>query len=146
MNEKQYKNFMDKVQKDSGPSGCWVWTGGTNGNGYGQFGMNGKVVKAHKVSYEHFIGPIGDKLCLHKCNHRWCVNPEHLKLGTYSENSIDCSIAGKNRVLTNEQVVEIKKVLALGGRSMTYLARRFGVAVSSIQCIKEGRSYTRVTI
>jgi hypothetical protein len=71
-------------------SGCWLWTGAQNGNGYGVIGKGGRDrgnEYAHRVSYLHFKGPIPDGLQIdHLCRTRSCVNPDHLELVTCTEN------------------------------------------------------------
>lgn len=47
----------------------------------------GKIEKAHRVSYMAFVGEIPDgKLVLHSCDMRACINPDHLHIGTQSDN------------------------------------------------------------
>jgi hypothetical protein len=79
--------------------GCWEWTGmrikssraTRNGSGYGYLWLEGKMVRAHRLAYELFVGPIPDgALVLHSCDRPWCVNPEHLRVGTHSDNARDC--------------------------------------------------------
>lgn len=69
-------------------SGCWIWIGALNGDGYGSFnGPDGKSTDAHTASYEHFVGQIPDGLELdHLCRVRCCVNPHHLEPVTRREN------------------------------------------------------------
>lgn len=70
-------------------TGCWLWTGADNGAGYGTltFGHS-KRAYAHRVSYEHFVGPIPDGLQLdHKCRVPCCVNPDHLEPVSNAENT-----------------------------------------------------------
>jgi hypothetical protein len=68
-------------------SGCWVWLAALNKHGYGSFKYAGKDKKAHRVSYELFIGPIPYGLTLdHLCRVRCCVNPAHLEPTTIQEN------------------------------------------------------------
>lgn len=69
-------------------SGCWLWIGCTNPQGYGQIRIAKRVLRlAHCVSYELHIGPIGDGLELdHLCRVRCCVNPQHLEPVTHLEN------------------------------------------------------------
>lgn len=82
-------------------SGCWLWTGSTSPNGYGRIGENGADLRVHRVTYEHFIGPIPEGLTLdhvchntdatcpggRACAHRRCANPWHCEPVTAGENA-----------------------------------------------------------
>jgi len=75
--------FWERVEKT--PT-CWLWTGATS-QGYGHIRVNGKVHRAHRLSYEDAIGPVPDGLELdHLCHVTVCVNPAHLEAVTHSEN------------------------------------------------------------
>lgn len=78
--------FLTKVGPGSLPKwapflgSCWTWLPPDDGCGYGQFYLNGSVVRAHRYSYEAFVGPIPDGLDIdHLCRNPRCVNPEHLE-------------------------------------------------------------------
>ena len=81
--------FWPKVRKSEG---CWLWTGGTNGLGYGiLFRGNRKAhpyfFYAHRFSWELLHGPITEGMQLdHLCRNPSCVNPEHLEVVTPKEN------------------------------------------------------------
>lgn len=68
-------------------SGCWLWMGSINPNGYGHFSFKGKPVRAHIFAYEQKHGPVPDGFELdHKCRVRSCVNPDHVEPVTHQEN------------------------------------------------------------
>lgn len=74
--------FMQKTALDE-RSGCWLWTAYVGPKGYGEFGLNRRTERAHRVGYRLFVGPIPDGLQLdHRCRVRHCVNPAHLEAVT----------------------------------------------------------------
>ena len=77
-------------------SGCWLWTAGTNGTGYGKFRLGSlldgtrREELAHRFSYELHRGPIPDgKHVCHRCDTPFCVNPDHLFLSDQAGNMAD---------------------------------------------------------
>lgn len=70
---------------------CWTWLGPMAQVGYGCVrAENGRIEKAHRVSYIAFVGEIEDgNMILHSCDNRACVNPAHLRQGNQSENMKD---------------------------------------------------------
>lgn len=80
----RFYSFVDKV----GP--CWLWLGGKSTTGYGHFWVDGKTVGAHRFSYELAHGEFDKELFVcHHCDNPPCVNPEHLFLGTNSDNQLE---------------------------------------------------------
>jgi hypothetical protein len=92
MNEKELTRFMKKVAPDP-ETNCWVWTASIGSHGYGQIMMvrNDKKAPqlAHRMAYEHFVGPIpAGKSLDHLCRNRACCNPKHLDPVTHEENCL----------------------------------------------------------
>lgn len=88
MQPEQLDKFLARIKKVQivtrpdwtlGP--CWVWQKSTTEKGYGRFCVgSGKTVLAHRISYEHWVGPLKRGFIVdHECENKGCVNPEHLK-------------------------------------------------------------------
>lgn len=100
-----FARFTANVQK-GGPEECWPWTGATNFKGYGDFSDRGQKRRAHRMTWELHYGPIPAGLfVLHRCDNRPCCNPNHLFLGTSSDNAWDRVKKGRqaNAVYTTYQ-------------------------------------------
>ncbi|MCA1670323.1 MAG: HNH endonuclease [Thermomicrobia bacterium] len=159
------ERFWPKVDKSGD---CWLWTATRFTNsGYGCIGYEGRSQGAHRVSYILANGPIPEGMCVcHRCDNRLCVNPAHLFLGTYKENSADA--IAKGRVATGErqgththpetvrrgeqhamakltaaQVQSIRRQ-ATDGCDTAALSREFGVTHSHISAIVHRRAWKEV--
>ena len=78
-------------------SGCWEWTSEKTEKGYGRLRVNGKNVRAHRLSYQLFVGEIPKGLFVcHSCDNPGCVNPEHLFVGTCMDNIHDMIVKGRH--------------------------------------------------
>jgi hypothetical protein len=70
-------------------NGCIEWSGSRNWGGYGRIGIGKKILSAHRVAYEEFVGPIPTGMVLdHLCRNRACINPAHLEPVTQRENNL----------------------------------------------------------
>ena len=146
LKEKDKARFWRKVEV-RGEDECWEWTGGSrNAYGYGQFRLNGRMVKVHRISYELSHGSIPEgMLVCHHCDNPPCANPSHLFLGTDKDNAIDREMKGRghdqngeknNRAkLTDAQVSEIRERYTGKRGEQAALAREYTVSKMHISRI-----------
>lgn len=82
------KRFWSRVDKGADDE-CWLWTGGSKGNGYGSWEAEG-ITGPHRYSWYLANGPIPDKMSIHHtCRVRMCVNSNHLVPVTRAANTIE---------------------------------------------------------
>lgn len=143
--------FWPKVSKGES---CWLFTGGTKNLGYGLFWLEGKMVLAHRFSWELVNGQIPDGLCvLHQCDTRNCVRPDHLYLGTMADNCRDRDSRGRYTVLrgeangrsrlTNEDVHLIRARYE-NGESSRKLGHEFGVSKTLVLRIAKRQTWAHI--
>jgi len=124
---------------------CWEWQASKKDTGYGQIYVDGGPARAHRISWELTQGEIPEGLLvLHRCDNKICVNPNHLFIGTHSDNLVDSYNKGRNyprgeqksgAKLKGAEVLEIRRLYATGKITQNKLARLFEVhegAVSNI--------------
>ena len=143
-----------KAQTIISESGCWLWNRAKNSRGYGQAWNGERVVLAHRLSYELFVGKIPPKhhIC-HRCDNPLCVNPAHLFPGTDRDNLLDSISKGrrpktgptrgqcKNAHLTPEEVVAVKHAIAHRTGSLKALSEELHVSLHVLKDISRGKNY-----
>lgn len=93
--------IIDSFKYTSEPaSGCWLWDGYIDRNGYARIydRANRRIEWAHRYSYVAHVGPIPEGHEIdHMCEVTRCVNPDHLQALTKSEHArITMQRAGKD--------------------------------------------------
>lgn len=146
--------FWRHVEKNED---CWTWTGSLKSDGYGRLGAggaSGRYLCAHRVSYELHHGEIPKGMVvMHECDNPACVNPAHLSLGTYSDNTQQACDKGRMKslflngeshsgsVLTEDLVRKIRSSPLKNAQ----LAREIGCSNNAISCVRLRKTWQHVT-
>ena len=153
------ERFWEKVDKD-GPihpvlgTACWLWTASLHTKGYGQIFFDGKMTKAHRVSWVLHNGPIPDDLhTLHHCDVRACVRIDHIFLGTNAENNADMYAKGRGinlsgsangKAVLTEQLIPIIRQRAAEGATPDAIAEECGASIHAIKHVLRGNTWRHV--
>lgn len=152
------ERFWNSVQKLSGDDACWVWTKHMDKDMYGLFHIHekGKIIhlRAAAYSWQLYTGrPVPKNLLVcHSCDHPYCVNPQHLFLGTNKDNMEDMTNKNRqyrpkgklnvNAKLTDDDIREIRKLKPT--TTIKDLAKKFKVSPSTIVGIYTKTTWTHV--
>jgi hypothetical protein len=153
--------FWSRVTRSDG---CWLWTAAKTSDHYGQMQFNGKVQYAHRISFALTYGEIKHGLFVcHRCDNPTCVRPDHLFLGTHSDNMVDMHIKARapkvvfwnkpdkvfslpntpsaRSKLTSLQVEEIRARYRTGMITQKELGKEYGVGQAQISRIIRGEEW-----
>lgn len=126
------------------PDECWLWQGRTQ-QGYGVLDCFGGSELAHRVSYSllHQRWPSG--CTMHRCDTPGCVNPTHLREGSWAENNADRAAKRRSakRVvragyLTADGVLEAQRQRR-AGKALREVAAFLGCDLSTVSKIARGQ-------
>jgi hypothetical protein len=150
--DRVWSKFLANIEIGA-PTDCWLWRAGRFSNGYGQFRVGARKVRAHRAYYERVVGPVPDGLILrHSCDNPLCCNPEHLDPGTHAENAQDREMRGRGvhitpspqpgagnpaAKLTASDVLRIRTMVARGDRQSA-VAAQLGISQSQVGNIARG--------
>lgn len=145
------ERFWEKVIV-RGEGECWSWTGATQYGGYGVLGSHGKrgkLVRAHRLSYEIHNGPIPEGMVIrHSCDNPACTNPRHLAVGTYRQNIQDAMERNRVRAhgrhgmakLTEDAVTAIRSMRSAGA-TLRAIAAEFHISSGHVSNIVQGKAW-----
>lgn len=152
------------IDKRAGPNACWPWLKAKTKSGYGA--MNVDLGRGYKQYGTHVIvmwllhGQATERgtnlVVRHKCDNPICCNPNHLQLGSFSDNSRDMVKRGrlhKNHArgealpfskLDGAKVAEMRAIHARGGISCRQLGEKFGISKSATLQVIRGETWKHV--
>lgn len=117
-------------------TGCWLWMGPYDHNGYGFAQHAHRRRAASRIAYIIAVGDPGALHVLHRCDTPACINPGHLFLGTHRDNMADMKRKGRaasvrgeahgNARYSEAQVAEVRRLRG-EGFSYSEIERRVGV-------------------
>lgn len=137
------------------PNGCWDYsTGKAKDNcGYNLITIGkSKHYQAHRFSYQLYKGTQDlDKFpVLHKCGNEYCMNPEHLYLGTQEQNMKDRFTHGRHNRHNKDALAraeEIRQKFNTGLFFHSELAKEYGLSQSAIcRIVNKKRWNTQTTV
>lgn len=136
--------IKDKLEHTKVVGTCWIWPGPYGMNQYGSMMIGGIRTQAtHLIIELQTKRPIpeGKEVC-HICDNPPCINPDHLFIGTHKENLFDAASKGRRLYkLSDEKAKEIRALYAKGGESERSLAKKYGVARTTISLLLKGRTW-----
>lgn len=148
---KTLRRFYAKIKVNG--YGCWEWQAWKDPKGYGYFFFNGKKTRAHRASFAIHRGVIPeDLIVMHSCDNPSCVNPEHLFVGTYSDNANDMHSKGRGNTPHGERHSQSKlkrkdipkiRCMSNEGKTSKHIAAMFNVSKGAIQHVLKGRTWVR---
>lgn len=150
------KGFWEKAVQDR-DTGCLIWSGGLNRDGYGRFRFNGIRYLSHRLAWILIKGEISEGLLVcHKCNNPPCINPLHLKLGTDADNQAYSYECGRSvdppkhegethpsAKLTEQGVVLLRRMME-EGCSNVEISRLVGVNHQTVSKIRHRKLWKNV--
>lgn len=150
------RNTVDDVFAFAKPveSGCWEWTKALSTKGYGVFTIEDRWTLAHRAAFISRNGPIADEmLVLHRCDNPKCINPDHLFLGSHSDNMKDCISKGRRPPKTGSRnkmsrfkeadIIEMRAMRSQGAM-IKDIAKKFSTSKNHVSAILNRRSWSHV--
>lgn len=122
-------------------TGCWEWQGAKKSGGYGRLYVGGRYVSAHRLMWKCIYGKTKGLHVLHKCDNPSCVRPDHLFLGTHTDNMQDRTIKNRAGVKLNAEAVRDIRTSKISSKE---LAEKYEVSVTTISYVLNYKTWKHV--
>lgn len=144
-------NWMIESNGTGEPNtGCILWTGRMLPNGYGVTRHLGKWETTHRLSFIIHKGHPQGLHVRHICDHKLCMNPDHLVSGTHDENMQDKVTRNRTFKPKGERhpgsKLRAEDVLSIRSDSRSYpaIAADYGISAPTVCNIKKRNSWSHL--
>jgi len=134
---KSLSYHMDKYIAYEPNTGCWIWVGQFS-DGFPKVNIDGKTLQAGRAIFQMLknIKLKDKKEVLHNnCGCEHCVNPDHFII------DVSCPAEKQSRILTPDQVSEIRRLAATKKYSNAEISRMIGIGDGAVDAILIGRTW-----
>ncbi|WP_150117516.1 HNH endonuclease [Microvirga vignae] len=130
-------------------SGCLLWLGAIDRDGYGSFFDGEQTVRAHRFACEQVHGPLAPGVeALHSCDTPCCVAEAHLRPGTRLDNMGEAARKGRIAHGSHSGIAKLdERKVAIGralGMSAVDFAKRFDVDAKTARWALSGVTWKHV--
>ena len=151
----RYQFLLKSIAEDDGSDSCLEWPYGRHSFGYGNCWNGKESILVHVLTYSIVHGaslPL-PFVVRHTCDNPPCFRSRHLISGTQADNIRDAierrrflCVGSENRqaLLSDPQVLEIRRMYATKSFTQTQLASLFGVGRGCIADVVCRRCWTHI--
>ncbi len=160
--EIDWDQVWERLKNNTDKDGeCMIWNKCLNPYGYGNTRLKRKTYTSHKLAYMVKLGgkPVPTKIngenavIRHLCNRPACINPDHLQLGTSTENCADKVHNNTTKRGESSHFAKITELMAKeiklsrfkrgedGYKTQKERAILFEVSHGIVKCIDRGSSW-----
>ena len=144
---------MKKYSTEPDENGCIHFTGAKR-SGYGVIRAGKKMTGAHRLSYTLHKGEIPEGMFVcHACDIKSCINPDHLFLGTHTDNMRDMHSKGRwkskaknaDRTPYKLNIDQAREILN-DPRTYNAIAADYGITRFTVSNIKNRHTWKQLEI
>jgi len=146
-NKEKLDLFLSLYTTVGNKEDCWLWNGPVDKTlGYGRTSFLGYPSTAHAavhmLAYGDHLKTVGNKNIhiRHLCGNRLCINPNHLALGTPSDNGRDASREGKWVKMTKDKLIIALK-MRKEGVVLWKIGEALGITGEAVSNALRGKTY-----
>lgn len=126
-------------------SACKDGLGVSNNNGYlvGWCKRTRQTTGKHRIALQEKLNRILEKgeVCRHKCNNRRCINPDHLQVGSPTDNNIDKLKDHGNKAYLCPEVVRSIQAMITDGKTNKEIYDVYDITKYQMYDLRHKRSW-----